>query len=149
MKREMKTEWMKALIFWGIAVLVLFVTAPIAGAGNLYDSVIRLHVLANSDTAEDQAVKLAVRDGLLEYAAEHLSLSQTREEAARELERHLGEMEDVAEAIVKRTGKEEAVTVTLTEEAYPTREYEAISLPAGDYLSLPFAGQDIRRLRRQ
>ncbi len=131
----MKKEWQKALFFWGLALLILFAINPIAKAENLYDSVIRIHVIANSDDARDQELKLLVRDGLLEYVKNTVPLCR-RSIAESQIEARRGEMKAVAEEILRSNGSSDPVSVSLTKEAYPTREYESISLPAGQYHSL-------------
>ena len=75
------------------AVLLLcgaFVILPVHGEDEIYDSVIRLHVLANSDSDEDQRLKLLVRDEVLAAASELLQGVQTRDEAAAVLRQNLG-----------------------------------------------------------
>lgn len=132
----MKKEWGKALIFWGIAFMILFAIQPIASAENLYSSVIRIHVVANSDSPRDQAVKFAVRDEILTYAKENFSNLKSKEEAAAEISSHLKEIEILAAGIVEKTGENLPVAAILENEIYPTREYDSLSLPAGEYLSL-------------
>lgn len=132
----MKKEWMQALVLWGIALLILLTVVPVAKAENLYDSVIRLHVLANSDDARDQELKLLVRDGILDYAKDVFSSISTREEAEEILPRHFGAMKAVAEDILSEAGNPMPVSVSLRSEEYPTREYDSLALPSGEYLSL-------------
>ncbi|MBR3837939.1 MAG: stage II sporulation protein R [Clostridia bacterium] len=132
----MKKEWYKALIFWGIAFMILFAIQPIASAENLYSSVIRIHVVANSDSPRDQAVKLAVRDGIVAYAKENFSEVTSKKEAEVQIGSHLKEIEILAAEIVEKAGESLPVTAILENEVYPTREYEALALPAGEYLSL-------------
>lgn len=109
---------------------------PVWGAAGVYDSVIRLHVLANSDSDEDQALKLKVRDDVLARTEALLSGATTREEAREILEGNLDTLESVAEQTLAREGAPNTVSVTLGEEAYPRRTYEHAALPAGEYLSL-------------
>lgn len=132
----MKKDVTKALIFWGIALMILLSLIPIAGADNLRDSVIRIHVLAHSDEESDQEAKLLVRDRLLEYSRENFSLAQSRKEAAREVTKNLSAMEEEAEEVLRESGTPRDVSILLEEEYYPTREYESLRLPAGNYLSL-------------
>jgi len=132
----MKKEWCKALILWGIAFMILFAIQPIAAAENLYSSVIRIHVVANSDSPRDQAVKLAVRDGIVSYAKENFSQLKSKKEAEAVIGSHLKEIETLAAEIVEKAGENLPVTAVLEQEIYPTRRYEALSLPAGEYLSL-------------
>ncbi len=132
----MNKNTVKAILFFCLALLFLLVLSPIAGAENLYGSVIRLHVLAASDSAEDQEAKLWVRDRILEYAEKNLPLGSTREEAAEILQEKTETIRAIAEDALREKGMEEEVEVVLAEEYYPTRTYTALSLPAGSYLSL-------------
>lgn len=109
---------------------------PIHGEEKIYESVVRLHVLANSDSDEDQALKLKVRDGVLSYVSPRVIDSQSREEAERILQNELENIQKIAAETVAREGYNYSVRVTLTVEEYPTRNYEAMSFPSGEYISL-------------
>ncbi|MBP5289560.1 MAG: stage II sporulation protein R [Clostridia bacterium] len=124
-----------ALLFWCLGLIALVVTLDLTGSGQLYDSVIRLHVLANSDSEEDQAIKLAVRDEVLAYCQNKFSLSD-RESAEQELASDLTGIREAAIAKLRELGQEDSVDVTLSRESYPTRHYEGLSLPCGTYTSL-------------
>ncbi len=109
---------------------------PIHGEEKIYESVVRLHVLANSDSDEDQALKLKVRDGILAYVSPRVIDCKSREEAIEVLSSELDEIEKVASEIIALEGYSHSVEVTLTLEDYPTRNYEAMSFPSGEYVSL-------------
>ena len=109
---------------------------PIHGEEKIYESVVRLHVLANSDSDEDQALKLKVRDGVLSYVSPRVIDSQSREEVERILQNELENIQKIAAETVAREGYNYSVLVTLTVEEYPTRNYEAMSFPSGEYISL-------------
>ncbi len=109
---------------------------PIHGEEKIYDSVVRLHVIANSDSDEDQALKLKVRDAVLAYVSPKVIDSESREEAIEILKNELEYIKSVAEDTLKSEGCERAVDVTLTIEDYPTRNYESMSFPSGQYVSL-------------
>ena len=96
------------------------------------ESLIRLHVLAVDDSAEEQALKLRVRDAVLDFLSPRLEGIESKAEAAELLSRSLPELQSAAAAAAE--GRQ--VTVTLTREYYPTRSYGRISLPAGGYDSL-------------
>ena len=102
----------------------------------LAEKLIRLHVLANSDREEDQALKLQVRDSILWRAEEILRAADGMEEAKTDLEAALPELEALAEATVAAEGYAYPVQASLTWETYPTRVYDTFTLPAGEYLSL-------------
>lgn len=109
---------------------------PIHGEEKIYESVVRLHVLANSDSEEDQALKLKVRDAVLSYTSPLVIDSASREEAIEILTRELDEIKSVAQKAVNDNGYYYPVDVTLTLEEYPTRNYESMSFPSGEYVSL-------------
>ena len=102
----------------------------------LSENLIRLHVVADSDSAEDQAIKLRVRDAItskLEAVVKDLPDVET---AKAYLQEHLPELEQVANDVLKAAGNGCRAVVTLAKEAFPTREYDTFTLPAGIYESL-------------
>lgn len=126
-----------ALFCTFILIGVLIVGAlPTHGEAQIYDSVVRLHVLANSDSEEDQALKLCVRDRVLECASEIVSGCEDRDSAVAALGGELERLRAAAEEVVHAAGYDYAVTVLLDFEDYPTRSYESVCFPAGRYMSL-------------
>ena len=109
---------------------------PLRGENAVYDSVIRLHVIAESDSETDQADKLAVRDAILPLAAQELSECESRDSAAARLQNLMPALEQAAENTLRERGCARDVAVTLGQEDYPTRDYEGFCFPAGEYLSL-------------
>ena len=103
-----------------------------AGQRQLAAKLIRLHVVANSDSDEDQAVKLRVRDAVLQAAQPYV----TGPDAEGALAENLGALERAAAKSLRSLGREDAVSVALQNEAFPTRAYETFSLPAGVYRTL-------------
>ena len=99
---------------------------------DLYDNVIRLHVIANSDSQEDQSEKLRVRDAVLEYVGGSIA-AESKADAERELTALLPEIQSAAAEILPA---DRTVTVTLTTENYPRKSYGPVTLPAGSYTSL-------------
>jgi len=109
---------------------------PIHGENKIYDSVVRLHVLANSDSDNDQALKLKVRDAILAYVSPRVIDSTSRSEAIEILQGELESIKSIAAQTVAENGYSYSVDVTLTLEDYPTRNYESMSFPSGEYVSL-------------
>ena len=128
----------RAVGFFLAAILLIaaFAILPIHGEAAVYDSVIRLHVLANSDSEGDQALKLTVRDAVLKKTQEILKGVTTRTQAEQILRENLEAIRLGAEACVRKEGSKDVVAVSLGEERYPTREYENLAFPGGEYLSL-------------
>lgn len=124
-------------------VLLLFLAAFLASGAmalqtgqELSDKVVRLHVLANSDSQEDQALKLKVRDRILAYTEPLLAGAADRREAEALLRGRVLELERVAAQEIRANGYDYAVTIELEDTVFPTREYEGFTLPAGKYLAL-------------
>ena len=122
------------------AILLLFSAVyyclPVHGEDAVYDAVIRLHVLANSDSSEDQADKLAVRDAVLSLAAKETEDCATREAAEQRLRGMIPQLEACAREVLLARGRDHSVTVTLGQEDYPGRSYDSFCFPSGQYLSL-------------
>ena len=120
-----------------IAVILVFIGfMPVHGENEIYDSVIRLHVLANSDTEEDQTLKLKVRDAILAASSDILSDIETRDEAISAISDNISALEKAAAGTIADEGFDYPVRIELSEEEYPTRDYEAFCFPSGSYLSL-------------
>ena len=109
---------------------------PVHGESQIYDSVVRLHVLANSDSEEDQALKLQVRDAVLEITEPLLTDCSDRDEAETVLRANLDLIEAAARETVHNEGREDTVTVEFDKESYPERTYDSFCFPSGTYLSL-------------
>ena len=133
MKRAAKLEL--ALLI-GLALSLLWGTWADRTQQELSEKVLRLHVLANSDSAEDQALKLKVRDSVVEKASEILTGCPDRESAEQRLTEALPELEEAARKRIAAEGETQRVTAELRPTRFPTREYESFTLPAGEYLAL-------------
>lgn len=102
----------------------------------LTGDLIRLHVVAASDTAEDQQIKLQVRDAVIDFVDEAMTHVMTPEEAKAWLEANLPGIRQAANDALDRLGSAYEAVVTFTREAFPRRDYDTFSLPAGVYQSL-------------
>lgn len=117
-----------AALLWGISVF--------RDRQTLNEDLIRLHVVANSDSQEDQALKLLVRDAVtqdLQQAMEHV---EDVHQAKQYLSSHLEQIRTRAENTLAQSGCDMSVTVSLEAEPFDTRHYDTFSLPAGTYESL-------------
>lgn len=130
---------MKKILTLAITFIVLTITLallPVHGEAEIYDNVIRLHVLANSDSEEDQTLKLKIRDALLTEVADMTCECKTIEQAQRAVEENMEKLLSVAAECVGENGYNYPVSIELGRESYPTRNYESFCFPSGDYISL-------------
>lgn len=135
-KSANKLKIVEVALLTGMALFLVSGTMALRTQDGLADKVVRLHVLANSDSEEDQALKLRVRDVVLERATELLEQSADREEAEALLRGSLPELERIAAAEIQARGYDYPVTAQLTAAEFPTKEYDGFTLPAGEYLAL-------------
>lgn len=99
-------------------------------------AVFRLHILANSDSAEDQALKLKVRDAIVAETADLFREARTSAEAEQIALKHTDLLQTVAADTLKENGSNQTVTVTVGQTWFNTREYDDFTLPAGNYEAL-------------
>ena len=131
---------MKKFIFAVVA--GLFVTSIISVSGfiktshNIRNDVLRLHVLANSDTVEDQDLKLKVRDAVLEEGKDIFGGEINVENAEEKIATEKSRLVDAAENVVKQNGFDYDVDVFVADEYFGTRSYGDITLPAGNYTAV-------------
>lgn len=118
-----------------IAALVLSVV-PCFGESEIYNNTLRLHVIAESDSAEDQALKLGVRDAVLATVSKKLESCTSFDDAYAAVASMTGIIELAAEDYLRENGSSCSVKVELGREEYPRRDYGETSLPAGEYNSL-------------
>jgi len=100
------------------------------------DKVVRLHVLANSDSPADQEMKLQVKDAVYAAAESLLRQSESRQQAVEMLQAALPELQSLAQQTLYEQGSSYSVELRLEETDFPYKEYEGFSLPAGKYLAL-------------
>ena len=135
-RRGMTLSILELALLIGVTVFLLTGAWAANTQGELADRVVRLHVIANSDAEEDQALKLQVRDAVLARTEAILRASADREEAESWLAAALPELERLAEETVAASGFDYGVTAELAETSFPTKDYDGFSLPAGRYLAL-------------
>lgn len=121
----------------GIVTAVIFSICSFAKTSEeIRSDVLRLHVIANSDSSVDQNLKLRLRDYILEEGEDIFDGSVNVENAVKKIEPKLAELENSAETFVKNAGFDYDVKITLSNEYFTTRTYESVTLPAGKYLAL-------------
>ena len=121
----------------GIVVAILFSICSFAKTSEeIRSDVLRLHVIANSDTSVDQNLKLRLRDYILQEGKDIFNGSVNVENAVKKIEPVLPELEKSAKAFVNQAGFDYDVKISLSNEYFTTRTYETVTLPAGKYLAL-------------
>lgn len=132
---------MKLRIFELSAVVALFICIALCvgfenDCEDIRDNVLRLHVIADSDSAEAQSVKLKVRDALIKEGRELFEGNMNIEAAQVRLSGSLDRMKEVAERTLRENGYTYSAEVELSECYFPTRQYGSVTLPAGNYNAL-------------
>ena len=121
----------------GIVVAILFSICSFAKTSEeIRSDVLRLHVIANSDTSVDQNLKLRLRDYILQEGKDIFNGSVNVENAVEKIEPVLPELEKSAKAFMNQAGFDYDVKISLSNEYFTTRTYETVTLPAGKYLAL-------------
>ncbi|ACL74679.1 stage II sporulation protein R [Ruminiclostridium cellulolyticum] len=125
-----------------IAILIVFslwmlsyTYAEDVNAG-LSQNLVRLHVIANSDSASDQALKLKVRDEIIEYMKEKLSDSRNIDQTKEIINQNLLNIENISKEVIKKNSSNYSVKASLGNYSFPTKTYGDIALPAGKYQAL-------------
>lgn len=129
----------KYILLLIVSVLFLLLSAYSyvnAVSNNLADSVFRLHVIANSDSKEDQELKYKVRDKLIEYMNSLTNDINSKEEVIEIAKAHLEDFKEIALNVVKENGYNYDVNVEIGNFSFPTKTYGDISFPAGFYDAL-------------
>ena len=126
------------VIFTALVLACCFLCSfvPTESDFEIYRNTVRLHVLANSDSEHDQSVKLYVRDRVLDELRILLETAESKEDAVAVITENLEYLRLVCNETLEALGEEKTAVLTLSDEKYPTRRYENISLPAGVYQSL-------------
>lgn len=107
-----------------------------AVSNNIANSVFRLHVIANSDSKEDQNLKYIVRDKLIEYMNNIAKDCSSKEEVISIAKNNISNFENIARKTIEENGYNYNVTVEIGNFDFPTKSYGDITLPAGSYDSL-------------
>ncbi len=121
------------------AMMIAFILAVIPffnSCQELSEDVMRVHILANSDSAADQSLKLSVRDRVLEHCSAYFDDCEDKNEAMAVTEDHLDEIEKVAEKEIRDQGFDYSVKAEVGQAYFNTRYYDEFTMPAGWYDSL-------------
>ncbi|MBE6973489.1 MAG: stage II sporulation protein R [Ruminococcaceae bacterium] len=127
---------------WEVALLTGFAVALLMGAwldreqAALADRVIRLHVIANSDSEADQELKYQVRDRILTEAAALYQPGDGLQQVRRSMEDNLAMLARAGREVVEEQGYDYPVSASLERTWFPTKKYTDFALPAGNYTAL-------------
>ena len=124
------------LILFSFFIFISAASYVNAVSEDIAQSVFRLHVIANSDSKEDQDLKYKVRDKVLEYMNEISMDCSSKEEVILLAKEHKEEFKKIAEDVIKENGYDYTVNISIGNFDFPTKTYGDISLPAGEYDAL-------------
>ncbi len=126
----------KLFLYLALSAVLIWFGGVLKDKQQLQGGIVRLHVVANSDSAEDQSNKLAVRDAVVKYLQEKMDAFQNSEQAKAFLETNIEKIEAIANRTLQQLGTLDRVKVILALEEFGTRIYETFALPAGIYDAL-------------
>lgn len=128
--------WLRA-VCCAVVLSCIFSLAGFCGAcEDISGRVLRLHIIANSDSEEDQALKLRVRDAVIKKGSELFRDCADKSDAERIAGEKLGELQECAAGAVRESGYDYPVRIELTNMSFDTRVYDDFTLPAGRYDAL-------------
>ncbi len=134
---KMISDEKKCVLCLALVILMGFILfyTYIGDSQNQYEGIVRLHVLANSDTVGDQALKLKVRDAVIEYMEKQEDL-HSAEETREYLGENLDRLEKIAEGVIASEGYDYSAKADLGVRYIPEKTYGDITFPAGNYEAL-------------
>ncbi|GAE00555.1 stage II sporulation protein R [Clostridium botulinum B str. Osaka05] len=121
------------IFFIGFNCLNLIYGSTSSEQKNISNKIIRFHVLANSDSIEDQSLKLKVKDEIIKHMMPKLDKSNSIDESRKILKENDKEIKKIAENIINKNGYKYSVNTYLGQEQFPIKTYGNITLPQGQY----------------
>jgi stage II sporulation protein R len=125
-----------------IAILIGLITTYLFSPGmdeskkmqrQISEKIIRFHVRAHSDSDEDQALKLKVKDNVVAYLKDAMKASDSKTDSITYIKEHLDDITDIADATIKNEGYNYKATAYMTNEFFPTKVYGDVTIPCGNY----------------
>jgi stage II sporulation protein R len=132
----MRLKRIETALLFGLLLAFLVGFTCVREQQSLASKMIRLHVIANSDTDEDQALKLKVRDVVIQYMKGELTASKDINQTISIITADLSKIEEVSKEVLKNNNSSYSVKATLGNYPFPTKTYGDITLPAGEYQAL-------------
>lgn len=133
-------KYKKLVLILSLFIIIsIYLIEPYMANRSVYsfkDSIIRFHVKANSDSAEDQRLKNKVRDRILEEISDEFKYSKSIDETRNIIVNNITKIENLVKEVLQDEGKDYGVNISLGNNNFPTRKYGEMVLPAGEYESL-------------
>ncbi|RDY26198.1 stage II sporulation protein R [Romboutsia weinsteinii] len=139
-----KIKFRLSMLVLSLVGIILMMTITVNSEVNKIDQasesykekLIRFHVIANSDTDEDQELKLKVRDGIIKYLEPKLAKSSSIKESESIIKNEYKNLEKISKDIILKNGYNYDVQIGIQYSKFPTKQYSSIVLPAGEYKAL-------------
>ncbi len=135
-KKNIRHKFELSIIIALIVSIFVGIDTCSANCEDIRENIFRLHVIANSDSQEDQQLKLAVRDRIISIGGDIFAQVHNKQEAETIVRPMLSEFQRAVEDVIKEQGYDYPVKVTISNEYFNTRIYEKVTLPAGKYDAL-------------
>lgn len=145
-----QTKLFKFFIILFLFFIYLFITAKSYAntvSTNLTDNIFRLHIIANSDSTQDQDLKLKVRDSIIEYVEKITSDCTNKDSVISVITEHKNDLYTIANQVVKNNGYEYSINIEIGYFYFPTKYYGNISLPNGFYDALKIEIGEAKRTK--
>ena len=145
-----QTKLFKFFIILFLFFIYLFITAKSYAntvSTNLTDNIFRLHIIANSDSTQDQDLKLKVRDSIIEYVEKITSDCTNKDSVISVITEHKNDLYTIANQVVKNNGYEYSINIEIGNFYFPAKYYGNISLPNGFYDALKIEIGEAKRTK--
>lgn len=132
-------KWLNFSLIFGIIAAILISNINFSNScKEMYENIIRIRIIANSNSEADQTLKLNIRDAVLESSKEIFSGIKDYNEAEKIASENINLFKETAQSVVNEKGLNYKVDLKIKDEFFDTREYDNFTLPAGTYKSLVF-----------
>ncbi|HZK26793.1 MAG TPA: stage II sporulation protein R [Thermoclostridium sp.] len=135
-KNKKYVKLLVALLYSALFFVLLFGFIAEKVNQDLSDSMIRLHIVANSDSTQDQALKYSIRDAVVKYMTEHMDGLESKRDATDYIKTNIKELEQIANDVIAKEGAGDYAVASFGKFPFPSKQYANIILPAGFYESL-------------
>ena len=136
MKKGIRKNVEIGVLFGLVCAVALSFSRFEARCEELRNGVLRLHIIANSDSKEDQNLKLAVRDEILQNGVDIFKNCDTVDDAILTADSNIDKINQIVEKVIKEKGFDYGAKVSVGDKYFDTREYDDFTLPAGTYKAL-------------